>query len=57
LFLTKVLIDKILASNASAGSASNPQAETKNFEDEIDNLVYLLYDLTEIEIKIIDGEK
>ncbi len=33
----------------------NPQADTKNFEEEIDLLVYKLYNLTPEEIKIIEG--
>ncbi|MGC9151939.1 MAG: hypothetical protein ACP5F6_09325, partial [Microbacter sp.] len=49
------LVDQILAANASASSASNPQAETQELEREIDNLVYLLYELNEEEIKIIEG--
>ncbi|QKG80620.1 hypothetical protein [Tenuifilum thalassicum] len=49
------LVDKILAANASASSASNPQADTSKWEREIDNLVYSLYGLNEEEIKIIVG--
>lgn len=52
--LAKVRMNNILAANASASSASLPQANTKNFEKEIDQLVYKLYDLTEEEIKIIE---
>jgi len=33
----------------------NPQANTSKYEKEIDNLVYQLYDLTEEEIKIVEG--
>jgi len=46
------LVDKILSAKK-----ANPQADTKNFEDEIDHLVYKLYDLTPEEIKIIEGGK
>jgi len=35
----------------------NPQAETKNFEYEIDQSVYELYNLTPEKIKIIEGGK
>lgn len=50
-------MDKILAAHASsAGSASKPQADTSEWEQEIDRLVYQLYELTEVEIKIIEGE-
>ncbi|MGC8739338.1 MAG: TaqI-like C-terminal specificity domain-containing protein, partial [Candidatus Hydrogenedens sp.] len=44
------LVDKILAAKK-----DNPQADTKNFEEEIDKLVYKLYNLTEEEIRIIEG--
>lgn len=53
----EALVDKILAAHASAGSTSNPPADTKNFEDEIDKLVYKLYNLTPEEIQIIEGGK
>ncbi len=46
------LVDKILAAKK-----QNPQADTKNFEEEIDKFVYKLYELTEEEIKIIEGGK
>jgi len=51
----EALVDKILTANASTGSASNPQSDTKNFEDEIDQLVYKLHNLTAEEIEIIEG--
>jgi hypothetical protein len=35
---------------------SNPQADTSQLEKEINNLVYSLYELTEEEVKIIEGE-
>ncbi|MGC8743519.1 MAG: Eco57I restriction-modification methylase domain-containing protein [Verrucomicrobiia bacterium] len=48
----EALVDKILAAKK-----ENPQADTKNFEEEIDHLVYNLYDLIPDEIKIIEGGK
>ncbi|GAB4131946.1 MAG: hypothetical protein Fur0027_19340 [Raineya sp.] len=51
----ELLVDKILAVNASASSASHPDADTHAWEREIDRLVYRLYELTEEEIKIIEG--
>jgi hypothetical protein len=44
------LVDKILAAKK-----ENPQADTSNLEKEIDRMVYKLYDLTEEEIKIVEG--
>ncbi|AWB10775.1 Eco57I restriction-modification methylase [Thermodesulfobium acidiphilum] len=44
------LLDKILVAKK-----ENPQANTQAFEKEIDELVYKLYDLTEDEIRIIEG--
>lgn len=35
----------------------NPAADTSDFEQQIDHLVYRLYDLTEEEIQIVEGEK
>ena len=46
----EALVDKILAAKK-----ENPQAKTSKYEKEIDNLVYQLYDLTEEEIKIVEG--
>ena len=43
------LVDKILESKK-----QNPQANTRQLELEIDQLVYKLYELTEEEIKIIE---
>jgi hypothetical protein len=46
------LVDKILAAKK-----ENPAADTSALEQQIDHLVYRLYDLTEEEIKIVEGEK
>lgn len=45
----EALVDKILQAKK-----SNPQADTSNWEREIDKLVYSLYDLTEEEIRIVE---
>jgi len=45
------LVDKILTARK-----SNPHADTSHLEKEIDALVYLLYELTEAEIRIIEGK-
>lgn len=45
------LVDKILISKQ-----QNPQANTKELEDQIDIMVYKLYNLTYEEVKIIDPE-
>ncbi|MGA7194335.1 MAG: hypothetical protein WBW94_11960 [Anaerolineales bacterium] len=34
----------------------NPQADTSKLEAEIDQLVYQLYELTEDEVKIVEGK-
>jgi hypothetical protein len=47
-----MLVDKILEAKK-----ENPQADTIELEREIDNLVYRLYDLTEDEIKLVEGAK
>lgn len=47
----EALVDKILSAKK-----QNPQADTNSLEKEIDQLVYKLYDLTEDEIKIIEGD-
>jgi len=60
----EALVDKILASHASAGSATDAEfieasvshADTSEWEREIDRLVYKLYDLTEEEIGIVEGK-
>ena len=44
------LVDKILAAKK-----ENPQADTTQLEQDIDQLVYKLYDLTPEEIRIIEG--
>jgi len=46
------LVDQILSAKE-----RNPEADTSELEKEIDELVYKLYNLTEEEIKIIEGEK
>jgi len=48
----EALVDKILAAKQ-----QNPQTDTSEWENEIDKLVYRLYDLTEEEVKIIEGKK
>jgi hypothetical protein len=48
----ELLVDKILEAKK-----QNPQADTHHWEEEIDELVYRLYDLTEEEIEIIEGGK
>ncbi len=45
----EALVDKILFAKK-----ADPQADTSNWEKEIDRLVYKLYDLTEEEIKIVE---
>lgn len=46
------LVDQILAAKA-----ANPKADTSPLEKQIDELVYKLYELTEEEIKIIEGNE
>jgi hypothetical protein len=46
----EVLVDNILAAKK-----QNPQANTTNLEKQIDELVYKLYELTEEEIRIVEG--
>jgi hypothetical protein len=50
------LVDKILALTRSPHYLQNPdkQAQVKQYETQIDHLVYQLYSLTEEEIKIIE---
>ena len=52
------LVDKILAITKDEDYLQNPekQAKVKALEQEIDQLVYKLYGLTEEEIKIVEGE-
>lgn len=45
------LVDKILAAKK-----TNPHADTSNWEREIDRLVYQLYELTEEEVRIVEGK-
>jgi hypothetical protein len=44
------LVDRIRAAKR-----ANPQEDTTRWEEEIDQLVYQLYGLTEDEIKIVEG--
>jgi type II restriction/modification system DNA methylase subunit YeeA len=46
----EVLVDNILAAKK-----QNPQANTTNLEKQIDELVYKLYELTEEEVRIVEG--
>ena len=46
------LVDKILAAKA-----ADPDADTSNLENEIDELVYGLYGLTDDQIAIVEGEQ
>ncbi len=46
------LVDKILADKK-----ENPQADTGEWEKEIDQLVYKLYGLTEEEVRIIENKQ
>ncbi len=52
------LVDKILAITKGEDYIDNPtkQAEVKEYERQIDQLVYELYGLTEEEIKIVEGD-
>ena len=51
------LVDQILSITKDSDYLDNPdkQAKVKNFENQIDQLVYKLYDLTSEEIKIVEG--
>ncbi len=51
------LVDEILSITKDEDYLNNPekQAKVKEYEHEIDNLVYKLYDLTPAEIEIIEG--
>jgi len=53
----KAIITKVegLVDNILEAKKQNPQADTRDLEQEIDNLVYKLYGLTEEEIKIIEN--
>ncbi len=52
------LVDKILSLTQSDDYMQNPakQAQVKEYERQIDRMVYKLYGLTEEEIKIVEGE-
>ena len=52
------IVDKILAITKDADYLQNPakQAQVKEYEKQIDQMVYELYDLTEDEIRIVEGE-
>ena len=52
------LINKILSLTQSEDYFENSQkqAKVKQYEHQIDQLVYKLYELTDEEIKIIEGE-
>ena len=51
------LVNKILATTKSNDYLENPakQAQVKEYEKQIDHLVYKLYNLTPEEIKIVEG--
>jgi len=53
-----MLVDKILSLTKDNGYLKNPikQAKVKEYEKEIDQMVYKLYGLTEEEIKIVEGD-
>ena len=46
---------EILADQILAAKAANPDADTTDLEKEIDQLVYILYDLTPEEIAIVEA--
>ena len=52
------LVDKILAITKNDDYLVNfeKQAQVRNYERQIDEMVYKLYDLTEEELKFIEGE-
>jgi len=52
------LVDKILAITKDNDYLQNPekQKKVKAYEHQIDQLVYKLYELTESEIKVIEGD-
>ena len=53
------LVDKILTITKDDNylQNENKQAKVKKYEKQIDQMVYSLYDLTEDEIKIVEGDK
>ena len=50
----KVLISKLVNQILDA-KRTNPDTTVSDLENEIDQIVYLLYDLTPEEIKIVEG--
>jgi len=52
------LVNRILSFTQSEDYLENPQkqAKVKEYEHQIDQLVYKLYNLTDEEIKIVEGE-
>jgi adenine-specific DNA-methyltransferase len=52
------MVDKILAITKDPDYLQNPakQAQVKEYERQIDQMVYELYGLTEEEIRIVEGE-
>ena len=54
----KDCVDRILSITKDDNYLQNPkkQAKVKTLEEEIDQLVYKLYDLTPEEIKIVEGK-
>ena len=55
----EILIDKILPTTKDENYLQNPekQAKVKEYERQIDQLVYKLYNLTPEEIKIVESTK
>ena len=53
-----VIVDQILSITKDDDYLQNPakQAQVKEYEKQIDQMVYELYGLTEEEIKIVEGE-
>lgn len=51
----EAVVDKILESKQVRAYRNTPQPGTSKCEREIDRLVYSLYELTEEEIRIIEG--
>ena len=53
------LVDKIISLTQSDNYLQTPtkKAKVKEYEKEIDQMVYTLYGLTPEEIKIVEGEK
>lgn len=55
----EIMINKILAITQSDDYLENPQKQTKvkEYEHQIDQIIYKLYGLTEEEIKIVEQGK